>query len=180
MNKNVLVISTSLRPNSNSDILADEFLRGAREAGHRVEKISLKGKNIHFCLGCLACLKTGRCGINDDAIAIAEQMAKADVICFATPVYYYDMAGQMKTLLDRANCLYSMDYAFRDIYLLIASAEEGDEASDGTVTGVSGWISCFERARLAGVVRGGGATAPGAMKNFADKLQAAYEMGRGV
>ena len=61
MNKNVLVISTSLRPQSNSEALADEFVRGAVAAGHNVEKISLRGKEIHFCRGCLACQHTGRC-----------------------------------------------------------------------------------------------------------------------
>ena len=54
MNKKILVITTSLRPNSNSDILAEAFITGAREAGHEVEKISLKDKSIGFCRGCLA------------------------------------------------------------------------------------------------------------------------------
>ena len=112
------------------------------------------------------------------ANAIVEKMGAADVICFATPVYYYEMAGQMKTLLDRANSLYDSDYAFRNIYLLTASAEEEDSASDGPVHGLNGWIACFERARLAGVVRGGGANDPGEMGQ--DKLDAAYQMGKNL
>ena len=84
----------------------------------------------------------------------------------------------MKTLLDRANPLYSADYAFRDIYLLTASAESEDSASDGPVHGLEGWIACFEKARLAGVVRGGGANAPGEMA--ADKLAEAYAMGAAI
>ena len=56
MSKNVLIISTSPRKGSNSDLLADEFLRGAQEAGHKVEKITLRDKQIGFCQGCLACL----------------------------------------------------------------------------------------------------------------------------
>lgn len=74
------------------------------------------------------------------------------MICFATPVYYYEMAGQMKTLLDRANPLFSADYSFRDIYLLTASAEAEDSAADGPSNGLNGWIACFEKAHLAGVV----------------------------
>ena len=177
MSKKVLIISTSLRTNSNSEMLADEFLRGARDAGHEVEKISLAGKTIQFCKGCLACLKVGRCVMGDDAVAIAEKMGRADVICFATSVYYYGMSGQMKTMLDRANCLYDTDYAFRDIYLLTASTEAEDEASDGAVNGLNGWIACFPKSRLAGVVRGGGASVPGDMKRCGDKLKAAYQMG---
>ena len=128
----------------------------------------------------MACLEGPVCAQRDDANAIVEKMGRADVICFATPVYYYEMAGQMKTLLDRANPLFSADYAFRDIYLLTASAEEADSASDGAVHGLEGWIACYEKARLAGVVRGGGANAPGEMAQLTDKLAAAHEMGRNV
>ena len=106
MSKRVLVISTSLRGDSNSDLLAQQFAQGARQAGHEVEVISLAGKDIRFCKGCLACQTTGRCVIHDGADAIVqEKMLHADVLAFATPIYYYEMSGQMKTLLDRANPL---------------------------------------------------------------------------
>ena len=180
MSKRVLVLSTSLRPNSNSDLLARQFAQGAQEAGHQVELISLRDKELHFCRGCLACLKQSRCVIQDDANAIVEKMGAADVICFATPVYYYEMSGQMKTLLDRANSLYAADYAFRDIYLLTASAEEEESASDGPVNGLSGWIACFEKARLAGVVRGGGVNKPGEMSRRMEKLAEVYELGKRI
>lgn len=112
MSKKVLVISTSLRHNSNSETLAGEFAKGAKEAGHEVKEITLRDKNIGFCKGCLACLKLGHCVIQDDAVEIAKQMHDAQVIVFATPIYYYEMSGQMKTMLDRANPLYGTDYAF--------------------------------------------------------------------
>ena len=64
--KKVLVISSSLRSRSNSDALADEFARGAADAGNEVEKVTLREKDIRFCKGCLACQKTGRCVINDE------------------------------------------------------------------------------------------------------------------
>ena len=128
MSKRVLVISTSLRPGSNSELLARQFAQGAQEAGHTVEMISLAGRDIRFCKGCLACQTTGRCVICDDADTIVqEKMLHADVLAFATPIYYYGMSGQMKTLLDRANPLYSADYAFRQVWLLACAAEEGDE-----------------------------------------------------
>ena len=121
--KKVLVISSSLRLRSNSEALADEFIRGAAEAGNEVEKITLKDKEIHFCKGCLNCQKTQKCVIKDDAPAIVEKMYDVDVIAFATPIYYYEMCGQLKTLLDRANPLYPSDYRFRDIYMLTSAAE---------------------------------------------------------
>ena len=91
MSKNILVISSSLRGGSNSD----EFIRGAREAGNKVEKISLRGKKISFCIGCLACQQTGSCVLKDDMAEILPVMQQADVICFASPVYFYDMCGQL-------------------------------------------------------------------------------------
>ena len=101
----VLVLSTSLRAKSNSEFLAGRLAEGAREAGHQVEQISLKGKNIGFCTGCLACQKTQRCVLRDDARDIADKVREADTLVFATPIYYYEMSGQMNTLLDRMNPL---------------------------------------------------------------------------
>ena len=99
MSKHVLIISTSPRKGGNSDVLADEFARGAQEAGNHVEKVALYDQTVGFCKGCLACQSTGHCVIHDDANAIVEKMLTADVIVFATPIYYYEMCGQMKTML---------------------------------------------------------------------------------
>lgn len=179
MSKQILVISTSPRKGGNSDVLADAFIRGAQEAGHLVEKISLPGKTIGFCQGCLACQHTQRCVIHDDADAIAQQMLTADVLVFATPIYYYGMCGQMKTMLDRANPLFSADYRFRDIYLLAAAAEDAPHTVDGTVVGLTGWIDCFEKAHLAGSVFAGGVTSVGDIQGH-PALEQAYALGKQV
>ena len=176
--KTVLIISTSPRKGGNSEILADEFARGAKEGGHQVEKICLHDKTINFCKGCLACQKTQRCVIRDDADAIARKMKDADVLVFATPIYYYEMCGQMKTMLDRANPLFPSEYAFRGIYLLASAAENDESAVDGAVNGLKGWIACFEKAQLKGVVRGVGATNQGDIRQNASALEAAYAMGK--
>ena len=178
MKKNILILSTSPRKGGNSDTLADEFTRGARDAGHDAEKISLAGKTIGFCRGCLACQKTERCVIQDDVNAIVQKMLSADVLVFATPIYFYEMSGQMKTLLDRSNPLFPADYAFREIYLLAASADENRDSMEGAVNGLQGWIDCFDRAKLAGVLRGTGLDAVGAAKNAPLVLKAAYDMGK--
>ncbi|MEZ3502714.1 MAG: flavodoxin family protein [Lachnospiraceae bacterium] len=177
MSKKILVISTSLRANSNSDMLAEAFMSGAREAGHEVEKVSLKDKTIGFCKGCLACQKTGSCVIRDDTGEIVEKMLHADVLVFATPIYYYEMSGQMKTMLDRANPLYTADYAYRDVYLLATAADEDEHAIDGARKGLEGFIACFERARFADCVFAGGVDAPGTVKKHS-ALEKAREMGR--
>lgn len=177
--KNVLVISTSLRIGGNSDMLAKYFSDGATEAGNNVEKISLAGKDIQFCRGCLACQATQKCVINDDSNAIVEKMKNADVIVFATPIYYYEMCGQMKTLLDRANPLYTTDYKFRDIYLLASAAEEENTAMDRAITGIGGWIECFEKSQLKGTLLASGVTNIGDIKEN-PVLNKAYEMGKTV
>ena len=179
MSKKVLIISTSPRKGGNSDTLAEEFASGAREAGHEVEKIGLWNKTIGFCRGCLACQKTGRCVIHDDADIVAQKMLTADVIVFATPIYYYEMSGQMKTMLDRGNPLYSSDYAFREIYLLAAAADTDESAMDGAIKGLEGWIACFGKAQLSGAVFGGGADAIGTIKGN-PALSKAHEMGKAV
>ncbi len=179
MSKHVLVISTSPRKGGNSDTLADQFVRGVQEVGNQAEKVTLYDKTIGFCKGCLACQTTQRCVIHDDAETIAQKMLTADVIAFATPIYYYGMCGQMKTMLDRANPLFPADYQFRDIYLLAAAAEEEEHTVDGAVTGLQGWIDCFEKARLAGIVFAGDVTTVGEIQNH-PALKQAYELGKHV
>ncbi len=173
--KKIVIISTSPRANGNSNALADEFARGAKQAGHEVEKISLIGKSLQFCIGCLACQKTRKCVIKDDVADILPKLSTCDVIVFATPIYYYEMSGQMKTFIDRMNPLYETDYQFTEAYLLATAAEDEDSAVDGALSGLNGWLACFDRVKLSGVVRGVGAYAP---NDIAKKyLKEAFEMG---
>lgn len=180
MPKKVLIISTSIRNNSNSEILAKEAERGAKDAGHDVEFVTLKDKEIKFCKGCLACQKLGHCVINDDANAITEKMKDAEVIVWATPVYYYEMSGQMKTLIDRANSLFAADYKFREIYVITSSADDGKDVVQTVINGVNGWIACFNGVKLAGYVNGGGLNDPADAKIRQDLLQQAYELGKNI
>ena len=138
MNKKVLIISSSPRKGGNSETLAAAFAKGTREAGNRVETVYLREKQIGFCKGCLACLKLGHCVIQDDAVEIAAKMHDANVLVFATPVYYYCVSGQLKTMLDRANPLFDTDYAFTKAYLLATAAEDAPETFAGTEKAVAG------------------------------------------
>lgn len=154
--KKVLIISSSLRAHSNSDALSTAFAEGAREAGHVVECISLKGKEIRFCTACYACKKTGRCVALDDAPEIISKIQVADVVVLATPIYYYEMCGQLKTLLDRTVSIYNEPYTFRDVYLLATAAEDEPSTPERAFNGLGGWVECFEKARIAGQVFAGG------------------------
>ncbi len=176
----VLVISTSLRAKSNSDILTEKLIEGAKESGHDVEHISLKGKNIGFCIGCLACQSSQKCVIGDDAVEIAEKVKNADTIVFATPIYYYEMSGQMKTLLDRLNPLYPSDYKFRKVYMLSVAAEDEGFVPEKAVNGLQGWVDCFEKAEFAGSLFCGGIGDMGEALKKTEELSEAYEFGRAL
>ncbi len=178
MAKKVLIVSTSLRALSNSELLAREAERGARDAGHEVELVSLKDKDIRFCKGCLACQKTGKCVIGDDAGEIVGKVQNAEVLVFATPIYYYELSGQLKTLLDRCNPLFPQEYAFRDVYLMTASAEDGDEVYEKAVNGLKGWVDCFPKCRYAGNFSGGGLNDGNEAKDHPDILERAYQFGK--
>lgn len=97
----VLVINGSPRAKGNSDLLCDEFIRGAKEAGNQVEKIALREKEISPCKACYACFRTGSCIQNDDMGEILKKVKEADVLVLASPTYFLTMSGQMKMFIDR-------------------------------------------------------------------------------
>ena len=173
----VVIITTSLRARSNSDIMAEKVAEGAKAAGHEVEVISLKDKTISFCKGCLACQKTFKCVIKDDAMEIAEKVKEADTLVFATPIYYYEMSGQMKTLLDRLNPLYPSDYRFRNVYMLMTAAEDETFVCEKAVSGLEGWIDCFGKAEFKGSLFFGGINDMGEAAEKNEELKEAYEFG---
>ncbi|MBP3923618.1 flavodoxin family protein [bacterium] len=180
MSKKVLIISTSLRNNANSEILAHETERGAKDAGHDVEFVTLKDKTINFCKGCLACQKIGHCVINDDANAITEKMKEADVIVWATPVYYYEMAGQMKTMIDRANSLFATGHQFKEIYLIATAADGSQGVAQTVINGLNGWIACFSGVKLCGYVEGAGLEGANEAKDNKNLMEEAYNMGKNI
>ena len=179
MAKNVLIIATSPRRNGNSNRLAQEFAKGAKNSRNNVEIVYLDDKKINFCKGCMACAKLKKCVIKDDVNIIVEKMQNSDVIVWATPVYYYNMSGQMKTMIDRSNPLYGLSNKFKEVYLLACAAENHPSAIDGTITGLKGWIACHSGVELKGVVRGLGVYEVGAIENK-PVLKEAFEMGKNI
>ena len=99
---------------------------------------------------------------------------------FVTPIYYYEMSGQMKTLLDRMNPLYPSDYRFRKVYMLMTAAEDKDYVPEKAVSGLQGWIDCFEKAELAGTLFCGGISDPD--EAFGKKVEQdeAYQFGKSL
>ncbi len=179
MSKKVLIISSSPRKGGNSETLASSFAKGAEEVGHSVETVYLREKKFGFCKGCLACLKVGHCVIADDAVEIAAKMHDAEVIVFATPVYYYSVSGQLKTILDRANSLYDSDYAFTKVYLLATAAEDAPYVVEGAVKAVQGWVDCFDKCELVDTIFAGGVNGVGEIAEH-PALDKAYQTGNEI
>ena len=167
--KKILLLSTSPRLDGNSEMLAAAFAEGAKAAGHSCEKLVLPAKKIDYCIGCMACERTGRCVLRDDGNSILEKMAKADVLVFATPIYFYSISGQLKTLLDRTNPLYeSGTYNFRKVYLLTASGDDAEDSAACAVQCIKGWLRCFGKAELAGALNAAGAAEKGSVQTVRD------------
>lgn len=118
----ILAISSSLRKGGNSDVLCDEFLKGAAESGHEVSKIRLGEKKIAPCLACYACSETHICVLKDNMAEVLAALRETEVIVLASPVYFYPICAQMKTMIDR--CL--ADYqaiADKHFYLIVTEAD---------------------------------------------------------
>ena len=106
-------------------------------------------------------------------------MHDADVLVFVTPVYYYSVSGQLKTMIDRANPLFDTDYDFTKVYLLATAAEDEPETVEGAVKAVQGWVDCFERCELTETVFAGGVNDVGDIAGH-PALEIAYQVGKTV
>lgn len=176
--KKIIVISSSLRKNSNSEILANEFIKGAKVNGNEISLINLKDIKMQYCIGCLSCNKTKKCVIKDDVTKkMLNEICNSDVVVFVTPVYYYAISGQLKTFIDRMNPIYSMDYKFKDIYVIATAAEDETRTFKGIKEDIKGFIDCYEGTKIKGTVFGGGLEKPNDAKKRKDLLDIAYVMG---
>ena len=179
MAKKVLIISSSPRKGGNSDLLCDEFMKGAIEAGNEVEKIFLKDKTVHPCTGCSVCSMYGKpCPQKDDAAEIVEKMIAADVIVMATPVYFYTMSGQMKIMIDRCCARYT-EISNKDFYFIATMAETEANRIERTFESLRGFTDCLEGPREKGTIAAIGVWQKGEV-NDKPYMQQAYEMGKAI
>lgn len=179
MSKKVLVLSSSPRKGGNSDLLCDEFVKGAKESGNEAEKIFLRDKKINYCVDCGNCsVKKMRCPQKDDMSSILDKMIEADVIVMSTPVYFYTMSAQMKTLIDRTVERYT-EISGKDFYFIITAADSNEKDMLRTLEGFRGFTDCLTDAKEKGVIYGLGVWHAGEIKNNA-AMKKAYEMGKNI
>lgn len=177
--KNVIIISSSPRTGGNSETLAKEFERGAKESGNNVEFVRLKDLNLGYCIGCYACHKSGKCFQSDGMNELGEKLTKADVIVFATPVYYYSMSGQLKVFIDRLVPYYTKIRA--DIYLIASQWDSSKEMMENTLNSIRGCTrDCFENCEEKGVIYGVGLENLNDAKNNPKLMQEAYTLGKNI
>jgi multimeric flavodoxin WrbA len=178
MSKKVLVISASPRKGGNSDVLCDQFIKGAVEAGHKAEKIYVVDKKIGYCIGCGACINKPECSQKDDMAEMLNKLLDCDVLVLATPVYFYCMDAQLKTFIDRTVPKYR-EMKNKEIYFILTAADPGKNAMDGTLVGLRGFTSLLPDAKEKGTIYGLGMWGMGeAQKSPA--MTDAYETGRAV
>ncbi len=178
MSKKVLILSGSPRKGGNSDLLCDEFMRGAAEAGHEVEKIRVAEKKVGYCSACYACRASGVCVKKDDMAEILQKMIDADVLVLASPVYFYSVDAQLKAVIDRTLARWT-EIRDKEFYYLVTCADKDREAQERTIECFRGFADCVEGAREMGIVYGTGVYQKGEIKEnpaFAE----AYEMGKAV
>ena len=176
MSKKVLVLSASPRKGGNSDTLCDEFVRGALDAGNKAEKIFLRDHAVNYCTGCGVCYSTHKCVQKDDMAEILEKMIAADVIVMATPVYFYTMDAQMKTLIDRTVPRY-LEISNKDFYFIVTGADPDESSLERTINGFRGFTEdCLDNAKEKGILYAAGLWQAGEAQGSLYSKKA-YEMG---
>jgi len=178
MSKKVLILSGSPRKSGNSDILCDEFMKGAIESGNEVEKIRVAEKKIGFCLGCYACEGTGVCAIKDDMAEVLQKIIDADVIVLASPVYFYSIDAQLKALIDRTVARW-LEVKDKEFYYIVTAADAELESAETTIACFRGYAECVEGAKEMGIIYGMGAYEKGEIRN-SKAMTEAYEMGKQI
>ena len=173
--KKVLILAGSPRKGGNSDILCDAFAKGAAEAGHQVEKIYVQQLRIGGCMACYGCRGTGVCVQKDDMASVLEKLIAADVIVLATPVYFYSMDGQMKTLIDRTLPRYT-EIRDKEFYF-IATAAAGAGAMQCTMDALEGFTDCLPGTVVRDRIFGHGVYQKGEVEGTG-AVQQAYQDGK--
>lgn len=176
MSKKVLILSGSPRKGGNSDLLCDEFMRGAIESGNNVEKIRVAEKKIDFCRGCYYCKKSGGvCAIKDDMAEVLQKIIDSDVIVLASPVYFYSVDAQLKALIDRTVARW-LEVKDKEFYYIATCADEEKTSCERTFECFRGYADCVEGAKECGLIYGAGVYEKGAVKNTSF-MNEAYMLG---
>jgi len=183
-----LIVLGSPRKKGNSELLIEQIESGIKEAGSSCERIRLEGMDIHPCLGCGSCEKTGRCVIQDDMQGLYDKIDGADRLIIASPIYFYGVTAQTKAFIDRCQALWSRKYILKvhqktDIpkqgYLVSVSATKGDRIFEGAVLTVQYGLDAMDY-EYGGEFLVRGVDERGAISKIKDKLEQARQFGLSI
>lgn len=175
--KNVLIISSSPRIKGNSDMLCDEFIKGAAENQNHIERINLRDRHIEPCLACDACRKTHRCVQKDDMNEILNQMLLADIIVLASPVYFYSINAVMKLFIDRCFAGY-LDLVDKQ-FIFMLSAADGQREIERATECFKGFTDCLPNSQIIDILYADHCGGRGSIKEH-PVLSRAYDLGKGI
>lgn len=169
MSKKVVVISSSPRKGQNSDTLCDEFVKGAIDGGNDVVKYFLEDIEFSSCKACYKCKTPEMKCFQDDGIAeILDDMMAADVIVYATPVYYFEMCGTLKMFFDRCYPIFR-HLENKDFYIIMAAGSSCGDA----LTGLKSFIGFAKNPTIKEVFE-----VLGNVKSQGDVLKKVYDAGK--
>ncbi len=129
----LMALYGSPRVGGNTEIIMDEFLRGAENEGAKMDRLYVREHCIAPCHGCLSCFQTGQCVIADDMQQIYPRLLAADIVVLASPIFFYGVTAGAKALIDRAQALWGRRYALKDPVL-----GEGGKKREGVFISVGG------------------------------------------
>lgn len=176
----ILVLKSSGNRNGSSNTLADEFIHGAREAGHEILEYDVFHADIRDCTGCNACGMSGPCGLKDDfENELKELICRADMLVFVMPVYYYNWPAKMKAVVDRFYSFTGELTAMRKMTALIGAAWDNTDSVFEIVTAYYIKLCDYMSFRNQGVIEGRGCGSVGMTKR-SPYMKQAYELGRAL
>lgn len=177
-NMKIFVITGSPRKNGNSNTLADNFIKGAEEAGHKVVRFDSAFKNVHPCIACNKCGMNGECVFKDDFEFVRNNIIDADAVVFATPMYYFGISAQIKAVIDRFYAINGQIHVPKKSVLILTYADTSSKEAQPiishyeTLLNYLGWSD-------AGKIMVSGVWTEGSVNNTQYPKQA-YELGKNI
>jgi multimeric flavodoxin WrbA len=172
----VLALIGSPREGGNTDLLVEKLLEGAKTKGYSSDKRYLYDYNISLCTDCRECKKGDYvCCINDEMQIFYDLMESADVIVFATPIYWYGPTAKMKMLIDRMRPFVENKKLKGKRAVIVCPSAEGPKACGPMIEMFERMFKYIEL-ELVGTAFGTGYD-KGAVAKNKEELEKAYNLG---
>lgn len=174
----ILVITGSPRKNGNSNTLADNFIKGAQEAGHSIVRFDSAFKNVHPCIACNKCGMNGECVFKDDFEFVKSNIVDADAVVFAAPMYYFGISAQIKAVIDRFYAINEQIHKPKKSVLIMTYADNAAKTAQPIISHYEAMIEYLGWSD-SGKIIASGVWAEGAVNNTEYPKQA-YELGKNI